>query len=217
MLLRAMTILLCVGAHASRLRTAPRRAPRAALAALASTTPPTGGAWRPDAPPRQRARWGVPSAAAAAALGRSLARLSKPGDVILLAGAIGMGKSTLARGFLKELTRDDALEVSSPSYLLDITYPDGARASLLPGVTAHHMDLWRLQPGQIGGLVELDTVFTRELALIEWPDRLGVCAPAAERCLLVELEPAHARQRGRRVRRRRRRTSWRRTRSAAPR
>lgn len=144
--------------------------------------------WHPELESEGRTRLPLPSAEAAAQLGRALARVSAPGDVILLVGEVGMGKSTLARGFLKEMARDELLTVSSPSYLLDITYPDPSGLSLLPGVTVHHMDLWRLQPGQISALVDLPAVFEREVSLIEWPERLGEAAPAAERCLVVEIE-----------------------------
>lgn len=164
-------------------RSALRRAPRAALAGAIDAD----ARWHPALEGARQRRWPLPSADAAAGLGRALARVSAPGDVILLVGEVGMGKSTLARGFLKEVARDELLTVSSPSYLLDITYPDPSGSSLLPGVTVHHMDLWRLPPGQIAALVDLPAVFEREVSLIEWPDRLGAAAPGAARCLVVEL------------------------------
>ncbi|KAG8462954.1 hypothetical protein KFE25_001727 [Diacronema lutheri] len=193
-----MLLLAAWARGASAARGAARRAacrvPRAGIYALARAGAARADGARADAPwspARERAhqtRWPLPSAEAAAELGRALARVCAPGDVILLSGEVGMGKSTLARGFLREMSRDERLVVSSPSYLLDITYPDPSGSSLLPGVTVHHMDLWRLPPGQIAALVDVASVFRDDVALVEWPDRLGAAAPDATRCLLVELE-----------------------------
>ena len=44
--------------------------------------------------------------------------------------------------------------VTSPSYLIDIVYPDESGAAVAPGVTVHHMDLWRLPEGKISQLVD---------------------------------------------------------------
>jgi tRNA threonylcarbamoyladenosine biosynthesis protein TsaE len=184
LMLLVATSARCATTLGSRIRTAPRRLSRVALSAQADAP----RSWEPGYPAQRRARWPLPDAEATMSLGRSLARMSKPGDVILLAGEVGMGKSTLARGFLKEMRRDELLQVSSPSYLLDITYPDPEGESLLPGVTVHHMDLWRLAPGQIAALVDLTTTFVSEVSLIEWPDRLAAAAPDAHRCLLIEIE-----------------------------
>ncbi|KAJ1626596.1 hypothetical protein T492DRAFT_1031805 [Pavlovales sp. CCMP2436] len=170
----------------ARLRAVPRRVRQSAV--HAQTDASTAAAlWRPDLPALRRAGWALPSADAASKLGRALARVSKPGDVILLAGEVGMGKSTLARGFLKEVTRDDQLVVSSPSYLLDITYPDPDGEGLVPGATIHHMDLWRLAIEQISALVDLPAAYRQDVCLIEWPDRLGRAAPIAANCLLIEI------------------------------
>eukprot|EP00966_Prymnesium_polylepis_P260313 6013433-Prymnesium_polylepis.1 len=59
-------------------------------------------------------------------LGAQLAELTKPGDVIFLNGELGAGKTSLARGFLRQFFADSALEVPSPSYLICFTYTDAA-------------------------------------------------------------------------------------------
>lgn len=146
-----------------------------------------GERWREGLKAERVARWPMPTARGAAELGAALARVCKQGDVILLSGEVGMGKSTLARGFLREYMQDPHLAVSSPSYLLDITYPDEGQA-LLPGVTVHHLDLWRLEPAQIAALVDLDELYSSQVALVEWPERFGDAAPPASNCLLVHIE-----------------------------
>lgn len=55
-------------------------------------------------------------------LGASLATKARIGDVLLLTGSVGAGKTCLARGFIQKLTGDKTLGVPSPTYLLDNTY-----------------------------------------------------------------------------------------------
>ncbi|HEV7455584.1 MAG TPA: tRNA (adenosine(37)-N6)-threonylcarbamoyltransferase complex ATPase subunit type 1 TsaE [Roseococcus sp.] len=114
------------------------------------------------------------------ALAARLAALARPGDVILLRGPLGAGKSALARAFLRAAAGDAALEVPSPTFTLVQSYP------LPGGVVAHHYDLYRLDGP--GGLMELGWDEAREgIVLVEWPERLGGLAPAG--ALTVTLDP----------------------------
>lgn len=114
------------------------------------------------------------------ALAARLADLARPGDVILLRGPLGAGKSALARAFLRAASGDAALEVPSPTFTLVQSYP------LPGGVVAHHYDLYRLDGP--GGLTELGWDEAREgIVLVEWPERLGTLAP--DTALEVTLEP----------------------------
>ena len=103
------------------------------------------------------------------ALGAALAELSDAGDVVLLDGDYGAGKTCLARGFVQRWLSDPDELVTSPSYLIDNVYPDDDGRALRPGVTVHHMDLWRLPEGKASQLVDLPTVFAECVSLIEWP------------------------------------------------
>ena len=58
------------------------------------------------------------------ALGAALATVAKAGDVVLLRGDYGAGKTCLARGFLRAWFDDPDELVTSPSYLIDNVYPD---------------------------------------------------------------------------------------------
>lgn len=103
------------------------------------------------------------------ALARDLAARAVAGDVLLLSGPLGAGKSALARAFIRARARDDRLEVPSPSFTLVQTY------GLDPPVT--HFDLWRL--GVPDDVVELGfEAALGGIVLVEWPDRLGNSAPA---------------------------------------
>jgi len=127
----------------------------------------------------------LPDLAATEALGRSLARVLRAGDALLLEGPLGAGKTSLARALLREACGDPLMEVPSPSYTLVQTYET-------PAFTISHFDLWRLDGP--GALVELGWEDARDgVVLVEWPDRLGLLAPPdALRVDLSLPEPARA-------------------------
>lgn len=103
-------------------------------------------------------------------LGEKLAARARPGDVLLLEGPLGAGKSTLARAFIRALMGDPKLTVPSPTFTLVQAYeaPGGAEI--------WHFDLWRLSGSE--GLAELGWDETEQkILLVEWPDRLGALTP----------------------------------------
>ncbi|MDD2704950.1 MAG: tRNA (adenosine(37)-N6)-threonylcarbamoyltransferase complex ATPase subunit type 1 TsaE [Acidocella sp.] len=103
------------------------------------------------------------------ALGRRLAARAQPGDVLLLEGPLGAGKSTLARAFIRALAGDPRLTVPSPTFTLVQQY-ETKRG------TVWHYDLWRLEGPQ--GLEELGWDEAQSgIVLVEWPDRLGDLTP----------------------------------------
>jgi tRNA threonylcarbamoyladenosine biosynthesis protein TsaE len=117
-------------------------------------------------------------------LARSLAAASRPGDVILLSGPLGAGKSCFARAFIRAIAADPALEVPSPSFTLVQTYPTD------PPIT--HADLWRLNGDS--DLIELGLDFSdRTIYLIEWPDRLGDAAPRTALQIALTWQGAESR------------------------
>jgi tRNA threonylcarbamoyladenosine biosynthesis protein TsaE len=127
--------------------------------------------------------------AATARLGRRLAAVARPGDVIGLEGPLGSGKTTLARAFIRALT-DDAEEVPSPTFTLVQTYET-------PRGLIWHFDLYRLQRAEEVIELGIDEAFADGICLVEWPDRLGAWLPA--RRLTVSLSEGR-RAGGRRVR-----------------
>ena len=111
----------------------------------------------------------LPSLAATESLAAAVAALARSGDVILLAGPLGAGKSTFARAFLRAASADPALEVPSPTFTLVQSYDTRIG-------TVHHFDLWRLDGP--GGIAELGWQEVRDgITLVEWPDRLGSLRP----------------------------------------
>lgn len=97
-------------------------------------------------------------------LGQTLATLVRPGDIILLSGGLGAGKTTLARAFISRIC--GVTDVPSPTYTLVQSYTATAGFEVL------HADLYRVEDS--GELIELGLEDAAEtgVLLIEWPDRL---------------------------------------------
>ena len=129
----------------------------------------------------------LPDDDATRAWGVELAKALRPGDVILLRGPLGAGKTTLVRGLVEALGGDPA-EVCSPTFVLLETY--GVDAAPIRRV--HHADLYRLEgqgdaPWHEIGLGEaLDD--PDAVTAIEWPERLRWSRPAGCRVLFVSLD-----------------------------
>ncbi len=107
--------------------------------------------------------------AATRRLGAKLAALARPGDVILLFGTLGTGKSTLARAFVRALTSEDE-EVPSPTFTLVQAY-EAAPADIW------HFDLYRLDKPEDAFELGIEDAFIDGISLIEWPERLGHLTP----------------------------------------
>ena len=103
-------------------------------------------------------------AAATARLGARIAPLLEPGETVLLYGPLGMGKSTLARGLIRALTRPDE-DVPSPTFTLVQFYESD------PPVA--HFDLYRLTRAEEAAEIGLDDALDEGCAVVEWPERLG--------------------------------------------
>ena len=95
--------------------------------------------------------------------GESLAASLQAGDLVLLYGQLGAGKTAFVRGLARGLgaTPDD---VSSPTFTLIQEYA-GERATL------YHVDLYRLDPAEVGDLGLDDLVSGDGIVAIEWADR----------------------------------------------
>ena len=102
----------------------------------------------------------------AARIGSAIGAALRPGDVVLLSGDLGAGKTTLARAMLK--ARGLAGEAPSPTFA--IVQPYAPPEVDLP---IAHVDLYRIE--QEDELIELglDDYLYDGALLIEWPERLG--------------------------------------------
>lgn len=118
-----------------------------------------------------------------AAFAASIAALLKAGDVILLEGEIGAGKSAFARAVIRSLAGAE-IEVPSPTFTLVQTYD-------LSPAEVWHCDLYRLSHPDDVFELGLDTAFETGICLIEWPDRLGADLPDGALTLHFAAHPDH--------------------------
>ena len=118
------------------------------------------------------------------ALGARLAADLRPGDVVLVSGELGAGKTTFVRGAARALGVTEP--VTSPTFVVGHLYE-------APRARVAHLDLYRL-----GGLDDedpglLDPYFGPEIVtFVEWPERAGLDALLGERPIARRVALAHA-------------------------
>jgi len=115
-------------------------------------------------------------------LGRSLAGLLRPGDLVLLSGELGAGKTTLTRGLGEGLGVRGA--VTSPTFVIARVHPP-----LAAGPALVHVDAYRLGGGldQMEDL-DLDVSLPESVVVVEWGE--GLVEELSESRLEVRIERA---------------------------
>jgi tRNA threonylcarbamoyladenosine biosynthesis protein TsaE len=110
-------------------------------------------------------------------LGKRLGQCFEPGDIVLLFGDLGAGKTTLTQGLCLGLGLAEDDYIRSPTFTLVNEYQGTA--------TIYHIDLYRLDSlREIEALGLEETLFTNGVSIIEWPEKLyqksnlGQSAPA---------------------------------------
>ncbi len=101
----------------------------------------------------------IGSAAAMEELGRALGGALRAGDLVVLTGPLGAGKTTLTRGIAAAL--DVRGPIQSPTFVIARTHP-----SLSDGPALVHVDAYRL--GTDGELDDLDIDFAGSVVIAEW-------------------------------------------------
>ena len=110
------------------------------------------------------------------ALGARLARLLRAGDLVMLSGGLGAGKTTLAQGIGAAL--EVRGRVSSPTFIIARVHP-----ALSDGPDLIHVDAYRITSLEVIDALDLDSSLERAVTLVEWgeekvealsPDRLEI-------------------------------------------
>lgn len=114
-----------------------------------------------------------------------LAPLLRRGDILLLQGPLGAGKTTLARGLIQAVC--GMVEVPSPTFNLVLTYDT-------PVGPLWHVDLYRIEHPRELDELGLYEHFPEGLTLIEWPERMEPHVPAGALRLCLEISGDHARR-----------------------
>lgn len=93
------------------------------------------------------------------ALGVEMGRMLRPGDLVVLTGVLGAGKTTLTRGIGEGLGVRGPIQ--SPTFVLARTHP-----SLVGGAPLVHVDAYRL--GSAAELDDLDIDYDGSVVVVEW-------------------------------------------------
>jgi tRNA threonylcarbamoyladenosine biosynthesis protein TsaE len=114
------------------------------------------------------------------AFAAEVAEALRAGDVLLLSGPLGAGKTCFTRGLARGLGHPEGA-VLSPTFQLVRESADGR----LP---LYHIDLYRLGNPEEALKLGLEEYFDADgVSAVEWPERLGAAAPRG--CWRVSLEP----------------------------
>lgn len=103
----------------------------------------------------------LPDAAATRALGAALASLLRPGDLVILTGDLGAGKTTLTQGLGAALGVRG--RVASPTFVIAREHP-----SLTGGPALVHVDAYRLGALTELDALDLDTSLDDSVTVVEW-------------------------------------------------
>ena len=129
-----------------------------------------------------RQRLILPDLDATQALAARLARRLQRGDLVLLEGDLGAGKTEFARAVICELARAP-VTVPSPTFTLLQTYE-------LPTLEVGHADLYRIvDPTEVAEL-GLEECLARGALLVEWPDRADWLWPEERLTVALGVVPA---------------------------
>ncbi len=110
--------------------------------------------------------------------GLELAALLEAGDIVLLEGDLGMGKTCFARGVAIGLGVSPE-EVRSPTFTLINPYSGR--------LTVYHVDLYRIEKASDIDELGLEEILGADgVAVVEWAERLGPWRPP--RCIAVRIE-----------------------------
>jgi tRNA threonylcarbamoyladenosine biosynthesis protein TsaE len=115
-------------------------------------------------------------------LGEAVASLTRPGDVLLLVGELGAGKTTFAQGIASGLrVRGD---VTSPTFVISRIHP-----SLVGGPALVHVDAYRLGDEAELDDLDLDAYVDGAVTVVEWGE--GIAEALSPHRLRVHLARTH--------------------------
>lgn len=105
------------------------------------------------------------------AIAEQFAGQARPGDIILLSGDLGAGKTHFVKGFARHFGIPEG-HVSSPTYSIVQEYHGD-------GVQLYHIDAYRLESEKEALGIGLDETLDGDgICLVEWPERIAGLIPA---------------------------------------
>jgi len=117
-------------------------------------------------------------------IGERIGRLLRAGDVVLLSGELGAGKTVLAQGIGRGMGIRD--QIKSSSFVIMNEYQG-------PALRLYHADLYRLEePEQVAELA-LDELASSGVLVVEWPERAEAELPQEHLRVHLAYDGAKAR------------------------
>jgi tRNA threonylcarbamoyladenosine biosynthesis protein TsaE len=136
----------------------------------------------PESAPRTTSRLVVPTAEAMRDLGRGLAGLLRAGDLLVLSGDLGAGKTTLTQGIGAGLqVRGD---ITSPTFVIARVHP-----AVAGGPSLVHVDAYRLSSMAEVDDLDLDATLAESVTVVEWGE--GMVEELAADRLEIRLSRPH--------------------------
>lgn len=123
----------------------------------------------------------VPDEIGTQTLAETVSLFLRPGDLILLNGQLGGGKTTFCRALIRFLAQNAKLDVPSPTYNLIHTYP------LTETLNIVHADFYRIHDAESIEELVFYELIEHAIALVEWPKAL-----ISERSVSLIIEFNHA-------------------------
>jgi tRNA threonylcarbamoyladenosine biosynthesis protein TsaE len=125
-------------------------------------------------------------------LGRKLAGLLNPPQLLLLRGELGTGKTTLVKGIAQALDAAEPDEVTSPTFTLLHEY-DGTRNG--KPIKLFHLDVYRLESERQLETIGLEELLTQNaLVLVEWGEKFKSIRKRATGEIVITSEGGDARK-----------------------
>jgi tRNA threonylcarbamoyladenosine biosynthesis protein TsaE len=126
------------------------------------------------------------------AVGRKLADLLEPPQLLLLGGDLGTGKTTLVKGIAQALDAADPDEVTSPTFTLIHEF-QGSRKGM--PVKLYHLDVYRLEGERQLETLGLDDLLTPDaLVVVEWGEKFKSIRKRATGEIAIASEGGDARK-----------------------
>jgi len=103
-------------------------------------------------------------------LGRIIGEQARPGQIVLLIGGLGAGKTTIIQAIGRGLDVDERYYITSPTFSILHEYPGR--------IPLYHMDFYRIiDEAELADLGIEEYFYGNGLCVVEWPERLGSLTP----------------------------------------
>jgi len=119
-------------------------------------------------------------------IAQNMANALEKNDIVFLSGPLGAGKSVMARGIIRAISRNPNEDIPSPTFTLVQQYE--TNKGLL-----WHYDLYRLEAPEEIYETGWEDIIGEDLILIEWAEKLGNLKPQSYISIKIIPEPDQTR------------------------